>query len=608
VEQELRSETPRYRATVYAILVAGVVPVLLPCFWLVSSSLKPGDRVFAATPEWLPRVVGHWVDPGTGGGPLWVSVIDTQEEAATGVWTVKPVPPPASEERAVAWPVAQLAIEEQPRRTTLWRGRRVPLEELGTTDTGLVLARLIGVHPEEDVAVREVEMERRRRVFLEFSRARVEVAPDPAGASGLHSWVEHPPIVRRALAALPRSPERARIAVQLWGASPFLRWMIGQGWGGGPLPLLLRTAWPGRVVDVAAAAGWASVQLEGEPGDPLLLPAAALTGEEETCYWTNGPGGARVPVEWVHRTREGETGRVRILDREVETELARGAIREETERRLLAMLFGLKVRVQESRDDAGTTPPGTMPVRFLEPVPLAADRVRSHNRVAPQWQNYARAVRREPFHLYIVNTLFITACCILGQVLSCSLVGYAFARLRFRGRDLLFLVLLSAMMLPSQVTMIPTFVLFTRLGWLDSFRPLIVPAWFAQSAFFVFLYRQFFMAIPVDLEDAARVDGCSPLGTWWHIMMPMAAPAVVTVAVYTFMGSWNDFLGPLLYINSEERQTLALGLQNFKTSFGYEDPHFLLAASTMMIAPSVLIFFLAQKAFMRGVVVSGVKG
>ncbi len=152
------------------------------------------------------------------------------------------------------------------------------------------------------------------------------------------------------------------------------------------------------------------------------------------------------------------------------------------------------------------------------------------------------------------------------------------------------------------------FVMLAKFGWLDTYKPLIIPHFLAHSGFFVFLYRQFMLTIPVDLEDSARIDGCGPFQTWWLIMMPLSRPIVVTVAVFSFIGVWNDFLHPLLYINSDEKQTVALGLQNFKSAFQDFDPQLLMAASTMMIAPTVLLFFIAQRAFMRGVVVTGVKG
>lgn len=249
----------------------------------------------------------------------------------------------------------------------------------------------------------------------------------------------------------------------------------------------------------------------------------------------------------------------------------------------------------------------TATVAFVSDMVMPHDVICGKSVLNPQWNNYIKAFQEEPFHLYLINTLFVTCAGMLGNIISCSLVGYAFARLRFRGKNILFLLLLSTMMLPAQVSMIPTFVMYVKIGWLDSFKPLLAPTMLAQSAFFVFLFRQFFMTIPADLEDAARIDGCTPLRIYWDIILPLATPVVIVVAVFSFMTAWNDFFGPLLYLNSDEKQTLALALNNFKTAFGYRDPQLLMAASTIMIIPAVVIFFCAQKVFIRGVVITGVE-
>jgi ABC-type glycerol-3-phosphate transport system permease component len=277
-------------------------------------------------------------------------------------------------------------------------------------------------------------------------------------------------------------------------------------------------------------------------------------------------------------------------------------------RESVAVIDGAEVEVNVILEGQGGNPSKVRVIATGEVKEVPPQLVRTVRRFAPHTENYGEVLKREPFHKYFINTLFITACCVLGQVLSCSLVGYAFARVQFRGRGALFLILLSTMMIPAQITMIPRFILFVKLGWLDSFKPLTVPAFLATNAFFVFLFRQFFLTIPVDLEDAARIDGCGPLATFWHVMLPMARPAAVTVTVFTFIWSWNDFLGPLIYINSDEKRTLALALDSFKTMYGYNDVHLLMAASVMMIVPSLIIFFLAQRAFIRGVVVTGLKG
>jgi len=223
------------------------------------------------------------------------------------------------------------------------------------------------------------------------------------------------------------------------------------------------------------------------------------------------------------------------------------------------------------------------------------------------WHNYKEALTVLPFHLFLKNTLIITIACIIGQTLSASLVAFGFSRMRFPGRNVLFILVLSTMMLPVQVTQIPTFVLFTYLRWIDTLKPLIVPAFFGGGAFFIFLLRQFFMTIPSELEDAAKIDGCSPLGIYWNVALPLSKPALATVAIFAFMAHWNDFMGPLIYIQSMENKTLALGLNSFKSLHGTEY-QLLMAASIAVLLPVLVIFFSAQKYFVQGIVLSGIKG
>lgn len=227
----------------------------------------------------------------------------------------------------------------------------------------------------------------------------------------------------------------------------------------------------------------------------------------------------------------------------------------------------------------------------------------------PAWENYKVALTNPnlPFDLFLYNTLTITILCVIGQTLSASLVAFAFARLRFPYRNALFLLVLSTMMLPPQVTMIPTFILFTKFGWIDSLKPLIVPAFFGGGAFFIFLLRQFFLTIPRELEEAARLDGCNTLGVYWHVALPLSKPALTTVALFSFIAHWNDFLGPLIYTQSMEKKTLALGLTAFKGLQGTEY-ELLMAASVTVLIPIIVIFFLAQRYFVQGIVTTGLKG
>lgn len=224
----------------------------------------------------------------------------------------------------------------------------------------------------------------------------------------------------------------------------------------------------------------------------------------------------------------------------------------------------------------------------------------------PRWQNYREALTILPFNRYILNTAVITLLTIIGHVLSCTIIAYAFARLRAPGKNALFVVLLATMMLPYPVTMVPLYVLFNALGWINTVLPLVVPA-YTGSAFYIFLLRQFFMGIPNELEDAARIDGAGLLQTLWRIILPLALPALATVAIFTFQSAWNDFLGPLIYLQRPELYTVTLGLQFFRTSYT-TNWAYLMAASLVTVLPVVNVFFLAQKYFVEGISLSGLKG
>ncbi|MBV7336370.1 carbohydrate ABC transporter permease [Chloroflexi bacterium TSY] len=224
----------------------------------------------------------------------------------------------------------------------------------------------------------------------------------------------------------------------------------------------------------------------------------------------------------------------------------------------------------------------------------------------PRWGNYLEIFRVVPFARYIRNTVIITGLDVVGKVLSCSLVAFAFARLRWRGREFMFLLMLATLMLPPQVTLIPTFVVYRTLGWIDTFLPLILPNWFG-GPILTFLLRQFFMTIPRELDDAARIDGASIFGIYWRIILPLSKPALAAVAIFMFNASWNDFFGPLIYLHSRELYTLSLGLRSFQDQ-NYTEWHLLMAASLVAMLPVLLIFFFAQKYFIQGVVFTGIKG
>jgi ABC-type glycerol-3-phosphate transport system permease component len=232
----------------------------------------------------------------------------------------------------------------------------------------------------------------------------------------------------------------------------------------------------------------------------------------------------------------------------------------------------------------------------------------------PQWipqplqpQNYIQALTVLPFALFFRNTLITTLTPLIGALFSCSIVAYSFARLRWPGRDLWFLVVLSTLMLPDQVTMIPKFILFRNLDWINTFYPLIVPPFFAVGAFNVFLLRQFFMTISTETDDAAKIDGAGVLTIYWRILLPLSKPALAAVAVFIFKAHWDDFLGPLIYLHSQGMFTLALGLRAFQGEYG-TDWNLLMAASLVVMLPVLLLFFFLQRYFIQGIVFTGIKG
>lgn len=228
--------------------------------------------------------------------------------------------------------------------------------------------------------------------------------------------------------------------------------------------------------------------------------------------------------------------------------------------------------------------------------------------VSFHWENYTRAMTIVPFGKYIVNTLIRVGVGVVGNLLSCVLVAYGFARFRAKGMGVLFLLLLSTIMLPGQVTLIPQFVFFVKLGWFDTLLPMLVPTFFA-NAWDVFLLRQYFMTIPLEYDDAARIDGCGPFGVLWHVILPQAVPAVVAVCIFHSLWAWNDFFLPLVYLKSSEKFTISIGLQQFMSAYGGgRDMTGMMAASTVALLPVIIVFFFAQRLFIQGVVISGIKG
>jgi len=224
----------------------------------------------------------------------------------------------------------------------------------------------------------------------------------------------------------------------------------------------------------------------------------------------------------------------------------------------------------------------------------------------PQWHNFVEVFERLPFGLFIWNSFVITVLGTIGSVVSSLFVGFSLGRLRWPGRDTVFLLLLGTMMLPGIVLLVPTFVLFKTLGWLDTFYPLIVPSWFG-GAFYIFMMRQFMMGLPYELDEAARIDGASSFRILWQLLVPISKPAVATVAIFSFLAHYNDFMGPLIYLQSNKKFTISLGLYWFSGRWG-TFWYLVMAASTLTLAPVVMLFFAAQRYFVQGIQFTGLTG
>lgn len=229
-------------------------------------------------------------------------------------------------------------------------------------------------------------------------------------------------------------------------------------------------------------------------------------------------------------------------------------------------------------------------------------------RRALRWDNYPKAVRAmKEFPNYLKNTLILCFLTVIGTVSSSALAAYGFSRVHWRGRNQVFLVALATMMIPFPVVMVPVYCMFRWLGWIGTLKPLWVGS-FTAGAFNVFLLRQFFLTIPKDLSDAARIDGCSEWRIFWQIILPLSRPSLMVVGLFQFMGTWNDFLGPLIYLTSQKDFTLALGLQFFQSQHGGTQWHYLMAASTLVVLPVIVLFFFTQKTFIEGISMTGIKG
>jgi ABC-type glycerol-3-phosphate transport system permease component len=253
---------------------------------------------------------------------------------------------------------------------------------------------------------------------------------------------------------------------------------------------------------------------------------------------------------------------------------------------ILPFMWMISTSLKQSRD-VFTFPPSFLPNSF-------------------EWRNYIAGWTVLPFNTFLRNSLIVTCANVVGNLISCSLVAFGFARLRARGRDLLFLFLLATIMIPREVTIVPRFLLFKQVGLVNTLWPLILPAWFGYP-FFIFLLRQFFMSIPHELDDAARIDGASSFGIFTNIILPLSKPALAAVAIFAFIGNWSNVLDPLIYIRSQDLYTLALGLNLFR-GVNLTQFNLLMAVSIITLLPVLIVFFVAQKLFIQGVTLTGMGG
>jgi multiple sugar transport system permease protein len=358
-------------------------------------------------------------------------------------------------------------------------------------------------------------------------------------------------------------------------------------------------------VGIAASMDWQTQKLAKEAGRQTLLHLTLLSGSILFL----------VPFAWLVSTSLKEDSEMSVFPPVwIPTQQVKVTVDGKQVGKATAQYEGRKVTVGVL-DEFDT---GMRRVRVLEPPDLAGKEftiIRTDlteiRHIAPVWKNYPDALKFLPPEtnhglVFLQNTLIVSTLSILGTLIASSMVAYGFSRLRFPGRDPLFLALLGTMMLPGAVTMMPRFMIFRAAGWIDTLYPLWVPAFFG-APYYIFLLRQFFLTIPTELEDAAKIDGCGYITIFWRIMMPQVKPALAALTIMAFMASWNDFLGPLIYLSSPEKETLAYALQLFQTSHGSE-PALLMAASTIMIVPVVGLFFFTQRYFIQGITLTGIKG
>lgn len=380
--------------------------------------------------------------------------------------------------------------------------------------------------------------------------------------------------------------------------------------------------WSVVVAAVALAGGsWLSLRTGGVP-DRLVAKARREESNQTFLHLVLLTGAVifMVPFVWLLSTslKDDEdifSGEIRLIPRKQVFQVIDGT------RYPLVYVKGREPLPGQDRnryakleeDDANATVRPVMTDGTLGPVSKAPlDNVTKVKEPGANWLNYPDSLQYLPEEtkkglVYLANTVWVTVAAIAGTLLTASMVAFAFARLRWPGRDGFFVLLLSTMMLPYAVTMIPQFLIWQNLGFIDTLVPLWAGAFLGGGAFNIFLLRQFFKTIPTELEEAAKIDGCGYWRIFWTVMLPLVGPALATVAIMTFMGSWNNFMGPLIYISSPTKMTLAYALQLYQTEHGGQFAY-MMAASTMVMIPVLVVFFLCQRYFIQGVTLTGIKG
>jgi multiple sugar transport system permease protein len=552
------------RLVTHGALLTGCVVFAFPFVWLVSTSFKYNEEIFVYPPRWVPSVppavaASPWVTP-----ELlpelppeecpWPEARWQQAEEALAAALQGPLG-----ERIAALPGAAQIAPADVQRTVLhglavYGARRLPADAWEADPPVLAQRLLQGVDDELlrtvwDAVYRGVELraptvQTVQRDYLPFPGDAVGAWRVSAGAAQLSVAHGDGPPARRLVYDL-REQEEVVLEAELALPVPAERFL------GLNLPLRPDRSWHAWRVDV-------------EVGGRRYTTRDALYLDQ---------------YRW----------------QEVGFKLAHVDDRDERD-------LGIWPLVPAEDGAAVDVPPDRLRLRLT---------IDEASRLSALWRKYTHHYREaqvatQYWWNYVANSVYLVVLSMIGQALSCSLVAYAFARLNWPGREALFALLLATMMLPPQVTMIPVFMIFEKLGWYNTLRALWAPS-FLGSAFFIFLLRQFMKSIPNDLEDAAKIDGCSHFGIYWRIILPLVKPALAAVCIFTFMNTWNDFMGPLIYINDQRLYPLALGLFDFRsqhsTEFGM-----LMAASTLMTLPVIALFFLAQRYFIQGVTLTCMKG